>query len=169
MFKYRKCPKCQSARTKQHASSHLRPLTDRVCRECGTIWRPGTPRPLAYALILAGILLPIAVLTIDAAMKQDFQDLNQMGYGTAPPEASKFSLTRFVAIGSGLIAIIYGIRVVRGRAGQLHVLGRVEPERNVAPVEPAEFAPGDRPCVSCFQPVAAGERTCRHCGWTQPA
>jgi len=155
MSSHAQCPECQSSRSRtargRFAASGTQAFRNRECKECGTVWRPSCPRGVAVVFIAAGFVLPLSIIFI---------------FGAFPNEARGFWSMGSVFV-IGISSAVYGIRVLRGRAGQLRVLGKVETKAENAAVLPA-FRPGDVPCVSCGQPVSSATRVCASCGWTQP-
>jgi hypothetical protein len=140
------CPECKNQNTVK-ASGKFRTVgfqafSNRSCEACGTAWRPTCPKGLAMVCIFAGIVGVLISLLFFSSI------------------AGAFFLCIF-----GLAPIIYGVRVLTGKTGQIEILGRVE---EPTPDPPAN-RPGYKPCVACEKGIEESVRLCPHCGWMQPS
>lgn len=145
------CPQCQSANTSSTSRggvSSRQAFSNRLCNACGTVWRPAAPRWLAIAIIVAGLVVPFAAITINSAIAQHFSDINDLGFGASSSKSSNTPWQNGFYISVGLGACVYGIRILRGRAGQLHVLEK----GSAAPpiIRPGSEIPNSR---SLFAPL----------------
>ncbi len=129
MSDQKQCPACQSAKIKtasgQFASSPSQAVNNLQCEACGTAWRPACSRGLAIFIIIAGIVLPGGVIAIEAAIGRGFADV---AASTGKPTEGSNSGTWVIVVicvAAMIRCVYYGVKVLRGEAGQLKILGKV--------------------------------------------
>jgi hypothetical protein len=110
------CPQCSSLNSKEVVTHYKgTPFfgSDRECLACRTIWRPACPKLAATVAIFGGGIMTaffggIMIQGIITFMK-----------GTAA--TTGYLIWPWPAI-VGILFLVYGIRVFRGKAGQIHIL-----------------------------------------------
>ena len=147
------CPACKSPNTAvargKFSAGGFQALPNRSCEACGTAWRPACSEGLAVISIIAG----------------GFTILGALFMSAMSPNAFVFG----ALLVFGVMPIIYGVRVLLRKAGQVQILGTVEKKKEKPAPEPLANWPGCKPCVSCEKGLELGSRICPHCGWTQPS
>ena len=175
MNDYTKCPSCGSSNsrvslTEFRARWGWQPLGNRICGVCGTAWRPQCPRWAAVVSIVVGCLMWATALTLVglAAREQGLPKFVDSIVQNQSPDVSKAILVFAAFILLALWPFLYGIAVLRGRAGEIKVLGKVGPTSSAWPTpESGSQYLIDGVCAGCRQPIPPGSAFCPHCGLRQ--
>jgi hypothetical protein len=175
MNDYTQCPTCGSSnsrvsQTEFRARWGWQPLGNRICEECGTAWRPQCPRWAAVVSIVLGCAMwAIALaLVIPALHKQGLSNFIDDLMQNQSRDRDEAILMFVVFVMLALWPFLYGIAVLRGRAGKPMILGKVLS----APVAAlaSELGTGSTTvgvCVGCQRPIPPGSKYCPHCGLRQ--
>jgi len=174
MNDYAKCPACGSSNSgvslREFKAWGWQPLGNRICGECGTAWRPQCPRwAAAVSIVLGCVMWAIALaLVIPALHKQGLSNFIDDVIQNRSTERDKAMVMFVTFVALALWPFLYGIAVLRGRAGKPMILGKVLVPS--AAVEKAEAESGlltDGVCVGCQRSVPVGSAYCPHCGLRQ--
>ena len=175
MNDYTQCPTCGSSNsrvslTEFRARWGWQPLGNRSCGACGTAWRPQCPRWAAVVSIVLGCAMWAGALAVvwAASRKQGLPNLIDSIVQNQSPEVEKAILLFTVLVLLALWPFLYGIAVLRGRAGKPMILGKVL--ASPAVVEKSEQGSSsltDRVCVGCQRSIPLGSAYCPHCGRRQ--
>jgi F0F1-type ATP synthase membrane subunit c/vacuolar-type H+-ATPase subunit K len=159
------CPACRSLRTHitkgEFKTRGFQAFGNRLCYDCGTAWRPLCPRWAAILSVsVGGLLLGIILAVAGGALfsqtvRNDVQDaLVNKG----------LLLFGFITV-TGFWAFWYGVAVLRGRAGQLEILGKTIAATPAAEnSEPENNSLSEGVCIRCQRPVPPGSVYCAGCG-----
>jgi hypothetical protein len=122
-MKHSQCPACRSFHTKEtllFGRSGVQAFKNRRCCDCGTAWRPPTPKWLAIVVIVLGLLLPLLLSAVD-------RKSNEMFAATGRP--SQTFPGNWIPFAFGGFAVAAGMSVLFGKIGKLKILGKVEADR----------------------------------------
>jgi hypothetical protein len=172
---YTECPSCGSSNsrvslTEFRARWGWQPLGNRICGECGTAWRPQCPRWAAAVSIVVGCVMWAGALALVglAAHEQGLSNFIDSIVQNESPEVGKATLLFATFILLALWPFLYGMAVLRGRAGKLEILGKVLPTSSVPEISETGSRPlPARVCAGCRQPIPPGSAFCPHCGLRQ--
>jgi hypothetical protein len=168
------CPTCGSSNSRVSLTEFKawgwQPLGNRICGECGTAWRPQCPRWAAVVSIVLGcVMWTVAFALVGlAAQEQGLSNFIDSIVQNQSPEVSKAILVFAVFVLLALWPFLYGIAVLRGRAGKPMILGKVL----ATPAALEKSEPGSSPltegvCAGCQRSVPPGSAYCSHCGRPQ--
>jgi len=121
-MKHKICPECRSENTAvatgQFAGSGNQAFKNRLCRVCGTAWRPACPRWVAIALIVLGCLIP----PIENGISKQFSDVGKATNN--PGMVAEGHQSNWLPILLAGIAVSSGLSVLIGVTGKLKILGK---------------------------------------------
>ena len=175
MNDYTQCPTCGSSNsrvslTEFRARWGWQPLGNRICGECGTTWRRQCPRWAAVVSIVLGCAMwAIALaLVIPALHKQGLSNFIDDVIQNQSTERDKAMVMFLTFVVLALWPFLYGIAVLRGRAGKPMILGKVHsaPVATVAS-ESGSSSTAAGVCVGCQRAIPPGSAYCPHCGLRQ--
>ncbi len=171
MNDYTQCPACGSSNSRvslrEFKAWGWQPLGNRICGACGTAWRPQCPRWAAVASILVGSLMWAVAL---AFILPEFHKLGFSGFIDAAIQERSRDSDKAILLLTALILValwpfLYGVAVLRGRAGELKILGRVCSVPDVQETrKPEDTATTNNMCVGCRRSIPPGSVFCPHCG-----
>jgi hypothetical protein len=119
-MKRKQCPACRSLNTTVKTGPLSRSLTgqafkNRICSDCGTVWRPPTPKWMAIIVIVLGIAAPL----LQSGIAKASIGLNAaLGKPVVDPHSGWDWLCYAV---SGM-AVAYGLLALFGKAGRFEIL-----------------------------------------------
>ena len=126
---YKQCPQCGSTDTTEttlFGKSGLQAYKNRLCRPCGTGWRPASPKWLGLALIALGCVVP----WLEFSMAKNSAELNAATAGIGLSSGTQLPTNpSSLAISIGILSAFSGIAVLFGPLRKSKILGKVDPLR----------------------------------------
>ena len=150
------CPKCGSLDFSVLPKKGLafQFAGDRACKTCGTVWRPGCPKWGAILSLVVGLILFVILLISGIEYVSDLaQGRSRLHEGFIVD----WMLWAVFAIGFAN-AVVYGFRVLTGKAGLGKIISEGDSSRvapSISPVGSASAAPQSFGRVRWFHIVAA--------------